>query len=199
MSVGLEPPSKPKHNKASVECATPESSKGLPPKLDTKLASKSAQKAGETTPANNPKEKTKNNPVASVNAVLSKFSTSSRTNRDVTTLLNRLLAIARKKLEMRIAVLLVVDRSNGTLKARLHSGLSLPKNVTKIKIDPRKSKLLIHLLGAPDLLHWAGPRGEDDLDGLLLQLIGKEPTLLKCPNLCRTRGTAYTTRQDLAW
>ncbi|MFP6782667.1 MAG: hypothetical protein VCB59_13325, partial [Gammaproteobacteria bacterium] len=59
MSVGLESPSKPTHNKASVERATPESSKELPPKLDTKLASKSAQNAGETTPANNPKKKQK--------------------------------------------------------------------------------------------------------------------------------------------
>ena len=93
-------------------------------------------------------------------------------------MLNRLLAIARKQLEIRLAVLLVVDRSNGTLKARLHSGLSLPENVTKVKIDPRKSKLLTHLLGAPDLLHWEGPRGEDDLDGLLLQLTSKEPAAI---------------------
>jgi len=111
-------------------------------------------------------------------SVINKFTASNHGKGDVAALLTALLDITRRQLHMRLAILLTFDRSTGTLRVGLHNGLMLPEDVRNANLDPKKSKLLPRLLGAPHMIHWQPPGNQDDLGGLMLKFVGNEPAVL---------------------
>jgi len=73
---------------------------------------------------------------------------------------------------VKLAVLLVYDKPKGTLSARLHRGLSLPKAATEWVISASSNPLLQRLLEAPSMVHWQSNDRSRGLEGLTLKLLG---------------------------
>ncbi|MFT4560332.1 MAG: hypothetical protein ACI9BW_000066 [Gammaproteobacteria bacterium] len=78
---------------------------------------------------------------------------------------------------VKLAVLLIYDKSKGILSARLHRGLKLPESAMQSAISAASNPLLQRLLEVPSVVHWRSNDRTSGLEGLPRKLLGDDEGL----------------------
>lgn len=115
--------------------------------------------------------------IPNLDVVLKRLAAAANQGQPVAKLLPYILQATCDQVNVRLAVLLVYDKPKGTLSARLHRGLRLPKAATEYAINASSNPLLQPLLETPSMVRWQPKDGSKGLQGLPLKLLGNEEGL----------------------